>query len=110
MVPAQLRRGLFTVGALDNFDHNPSRTTAKGSFHGTVISMFQFPTSSNLGEKQNDIRLPLTENKKNHQLPDSFTTVSAVALKRAKVSVSQVSNVSAPKEGQLVAARLKEKS
>ena len=33
--PAQLRKGLFTVGALDNIDHNPSSTTAKDSFHGT---------------------------------------------------------------------------
>ena len=33
--PAQLRKGLFTVWALDNIDHNPSSTTAKDSFHGT---------------------------------------------------------------------------
>ena len=33
--PAQLRKGLFTVAVLDNLDHNPSSTTAKGSFHGT---------------------------------------------------------------------------
>lgn len=52
VVPTQMRCGLFTAGALD---HNPSSTTAKGSFHGTGISMFQFPTSSNLGEKQNRI-------------------------------------------------------
>ena len=87
VVPAQLRHGLFTVGALGNLDHNPSSTTAKGSFHGTGIIMIQFPTLSNLGEKQNDIRLPLTENKKNHQLPDSFTAVPAVAFKTAKLSV-----------------------
>jgi len=41
VVPANLQRGLFTVGALDNLDHNPSSTTAKGSFHGTGISLFQ---------------------------------------------------------------------
>ena len=35
--PAQLHKGLFTVGALDNLDHNPSSTTAKDSFHGTGI-------------------------------------------------------------------------
>ena len=33
--PAQLHKGLFTIGALDNLDHNSSNTTAKGSFHGT---------------------------------------------------------------------------
>ena len=52
VVPAKLRKGLFTAGALDNIDHNPSSTTAKGSFHGMGISLFQFPTFSNLGEVQ----------------------------------------------------------
>ena len=51
VVPAQLRRGLFTIGALYNIDHNPSSTTAQGSFHGTGIRLFQFPTSTNVGEK-----------------------------------------------------------
>ena len=36
--PNQLHHGLFTVGALDNLDHNPSSITAKDSFHGTGIS------------------------------------------------------------------------
>ena len=55
VVPANLLCGLLTAGALDNLDHNPSSTTAKGSFHGTGISLFQTPTSSILGEKQDDI-------------------------------------------------------
>ena len=38
--PLQLRKSLFTVGALDNIDHNFSSTTAQGSFHGTGISIF----------------------------------------------------------------------
>ena len=38
--PAQLHKGLFTVGALDNLDYNPSSTTAKDSFHGTGSSYF----------------------------------------------------------------------
>ena len=40
--PVCLHRGLFTVGALDNLDHNPNSTTSQSSFHGTGISMFQF--------------------------------------------------------------------
>ena len=44
--PLNLNSGLFTVGALDNIDYNPSSTTAQGSFHGTGISLFQFPSSS----------------------------------------------------------------
>ena len=42
--PSNLRKGIFTVGALDNIDHNPSSTTAEGSLHGTGISIMQFPT------------------------------------------------------------------
>ena len=110
VVPAQLRHGLFTLGTLDNLEHNPSSTTAKGSFHGKGISLFQFPTSSNLGEKQNAVRLPLTDIKKNYQSPDSFTTVSAVGLKTAKVTVPLNSKVSASVEGQLLVAQLREKN
>ena len=46
---AQLRKGLFTLGALDNLDHNPLSTTAKGAYHGTGMSLFQPLTSSNKG-------------------------------------------------------------
>ena len=44
--PPNLRRDLFTVGALDNLDHNPSSSTSQNSFHGTAISVFQFPRVS----------------------------------------------------------------
>ena len=37
--------GLFTSAAIDNIDHNPSSNTAKSSFHGTSISIFQHPDS-----------------------------------------------------------------
>ena len=47
--PSQLWEDLFTVGAFDNIDHNLSSTTAQGSFHGTGISIFQSPTTSNSG-------------------------------------------------------------
>lgn len=55
--PAQLRIGLFTAGGLDNLDHNPSSTTAKGSFHGTGMSLFQSPTKSKMGCLQDGISL-----------------------------------------------------
>ena len=47
--PTKLKKTLFTVGAVDNIDHNPSARTAKHSFHGTVISLSQFPTANNPG-------------------------------------------------------------
>jgi len=86
--PSQLRHGLFTVGALDNIDHNPSSTTAKDSFHGTGISLFQFPTELNAGSPQATIEL-LTRTKC-HTLPDSYTTVPSVALKKVAVEVPNV--------------------
>lgn len=36
---------MFTVVAVDNIDHIPSSTTAKGSFHGTAISLMQHAKS-----------------------------------------------------------------
>ena len=40
--PSILRKGLVTIGAIDNIDHNPSSATAHSSFHGTGISITQF--------------------------------------------------------------------
>ena len=37
--PAALRPGLYTVGAMDNIDHNRTSTSADGSLHGTAISI-----------------------------------------------------------------------
>ena len=56
--PVCLHRGLFTVGALDNLDHNPSLTTLQSSFHGTGISMFQFPSPNKPGECRPPFTVP----------------------------------------------------
>lgn len=48
--PAYLRKGLFTVGALDNLDHNPSSNTS--------LSSFQMPTNTEPGESQPPITIP----------------------------------------------------
>ena len=39
----KMRSNVFTTSAIDNIDQNPSSTTAKGSFHGTSISLLQHP-------------------------------------------------------------------
>jgi hypothetical protein len=49
--PPHLHKGVFTVGAVDNIDHNPTSTTAKGSFLGTAISLMQHPTPQNISER-----------------------------------------------------------
>ena len=83
--PACLRKEIFSVGALDNIDHNTRSTTSVSSFHGTGISIFQFPTESVPGEIRPPlvVRLPGTE----HQgLPESYTMVPTVALNTSSVS------------------------
>ena len=36
--PVSLKKGVFTIGAVDNLDHNPSSTIAFSSFHGTGVT------------------------------------------------------------------------
>ena len=47
--PPRLRSGLFTTGAVDNVDHDPTSATAKDSFHGTGVSLVQHPSHTNGG-------------------------------------------------------------
>ena len=44
-----LGRGLFTVAAGDNIDHNLSSSTVNSLFHGTAIPLMQFPTDDHPG-------------------------------------------------------------
>ena len=84
--PACLRKGIFSVGALDNIDHNTSSTTSFSSFHGTGISIFQFPTESVPGEIRPSLVVPPPGTE--HQgLPESYATVPTVALNTSSVSV-----------------------
>ena len=75
--PPKLKHGLFTTGAVDNIDHNPSATSAKESFHGTSISLFQHPTAEAEGTDRgvaNDGSDEVCT-----QLPESYTLVPPVA-------------------------------
>ena len=88
---SQQRHGHFTVGALDNLDHNPSSTIATDAFHGTAISLFQFCAESNIWQLQS-IELSSSAEIKNRHLPEEYTTVPAVFLKKESVSVPKSSN------------------
>lgn len=85
VVPACLRKGIFTIGVLDNIDHNPSSTTAASSFHGTGISVFQLPTINNLGEERLPVTLPPQGT--GHVLPKEYATVHPVELDPSKAVV-----------------------
>ncbi|KAJ7381361.1 hypothetical protein OS493_001489 [Desmophyllum pertusum] len=78
VAPACLRKGVFTIGALDNLDHNPSSTTPTSSFHGTGISVFQLPTESNPGEERPPVTLPSQGT--GHSLQEEYATVHPVEL------------------------------
>ncbi|KAK3929500.1 30S ribosomal protein S17 [Frankliniella fusca] len=47
--PLALKKGFFTVRALDNVDMKPSSNTSQGEFHGTGISLFQLPLNGEIG-------------------------------------------------------------
>ena len=70
----KLRFSLFTTAAVDNIDHNPSSTTAKGSLHGTGISLFQHPSENSTGEDRGVIILDKTvQTKKLTPPPDQYS-------------------------------------
>ena len=91
--PPNLRKGLFSVAALDNIDHNPSSTTASSSFHGTSISIFQFPTQDKPGDCRPPLTVPPTGNQK-HGLPESYGNVPPVSLTATTVSVPTTNQLS----------------
>ena len=70
MCPPKMRHGLFTTGAVDNINHNPSSATAKDSFHGTGISLIQHPSHTRGGT---DRGVPVIS-------PDTSSSTKAVAL------------------------------
>ena len=84
--PACLRKGLFTVGALDNLDHNPTSTTSQSSFHGTGISLLQFPTANKPGECRTPVTITPSGSTR-YVLPESYSTVAAVAITNSSISV-----------------------
>lgn len=85
VVPASLRFGIFSVAGLDNLDHNPSSTTSTSSFHGTGISVFQFPTEENPGQERPKLQIP-PSGKERHSLPESYSIVPLVEMNANNIS------------------------
>lgn len=80
--PAVLQKGIFTTSAVDNIDHNPSAKTATSSFHGTGISIFQHPLSTDVTTSRKiefDSKKP--KSKVISCLPESYTNVKPAFLK-----------------------------
>ena len=67
----------FTTGGADNIDHNPSSTTAYGSFHGLGITLTQHPNiSSEGGDAISHSRISKDTPKALKDLPRFYTTLS----------------------------------
>lgn len=87
--PSTLRKGLVTVGAVDNLDHNPTSTTAQSSFHGTAISITQFPTSTDGGEHHTLVPISSRNSDESSSLLPSYSTIPAVSLNTSKTTVPE---------------------
>jgi hypothetical protein len=86
--PLILRNGLFTTAAVDNIDHNPSSNTAHDAFHGTGISLFQNRENESDGiERERAILQPGTSNKRLPQLPESYTSLTPVTVRKKDPAV-----------------------
>ena len=55
--PSTLKGDVFTAGAVDNIDHNPTARNAMDSFHGTAIHVLQFPTQDKPGTERDSIMI-----------------------------------------------------
>ena len=76
--PPSLTKGLFTTAAINNIDHNPSSATAKTSFHGTSISIFQHLESKNTINKVLKISSESELSSLKPSLPKHFTEISPI--------------------------------
>ena len=49
VLPSTFRRGIFTIFFDDSVDKNSSSVTAADHFHGTGVTVLQFPSEENPG-------------------------------------------------------------
>ena len=87
--PSHLHKDIFVSGALDNIDHNPSSSTAQSSFHGTGISIVQFPKENKVGNFRDVLPFQTNLTALKQEVPQSYATVPAVALNNLSASVPQ---------------------
>ncbi len=94
----QLRQGLFTTGAVDNIDHNPSSATAKDSFHGTGISIMQHPSHTNGGLDRGVVVIgqDISSAKSVTPLPSVYTSVPPAAMKTKNFTAPAVQGPAKP--------------
>ena len=99
--PPSLKGNVFTTSAVDNIDHNPSSTTAKDSFHGTGISLFQHPSCSDDGIDRGTVftRSSASSTKTVNCLPHFYTNVQSISASVKHSPVSATSIISLQRNG-----------
>ena len=85
--PLNLKKGIFTTAAVDNIDHNPTAATAKTSFHGTSISLFQNCPSE--GISQENLTISNEKVKRISPLPEHYTNVKPAGFNKQPKPVGQ---------------------
>ena len=115
VIPGSLRTGLFTIGAKDNIDKNARCTVSKSHYHGTSLSLFQFPSTLNNGVERNYekyVKPSSSGSKKIRELPTFYTdfdevndppgtffsSVSTVNIPDDMTNSTEVLNMAKPKE------------
>ena len=90
--PPRLQENIFKVSAIDNLDHNPSSSTAKDSFHGTGISIFQFQTN-----QDDSFRFELSKTYCNNynppSLPSYYTNVKPTKSTALTPKISAINSM-----------------
>jgi hypothetical protein len=87
--PPELKRCVFTTSAMDNVNHQTSATTAKSSFNGTSISVFQhFDSIEQATESE-----PALSLEEAPESPAVTTNLSRKSLPKLPLSYTQVSPV-----------------
>ena len=102
--PSKLRDGIFTTGAVDNIDHNPSSASSHDSFHGTTVSLVQYPITKKPGtDRATDVFDPSksSTSKKIDSLLSYYSEVPLLTLPSLDIVVPYTSArlVSTPDRG-----------
>lgn len=109
--PANLRTNVFTTAAVDNIDHNPTSTSARGSFHGTGISLMQHPDKACDGLERNTVTVrDRNEGTRVLSLPDFYTNIAPTSFRCERPEVPSITGALTSSGALLPNAMLAEQS
>ena len=97
-MPNPLRKSVFTVVAKDNTDFSATSSTAVKHFHGTSMTVMQFPVSDNLSNSitlqecvQSNNEKSKNNSKKVLKIPESYKTVKFLSVGKTPLHTLNIS-------------------